>query len=153
MFRILLTVLLISFSSIAIANDITEEQIAMTDDNSEEQNLTNDEASDDNFINNKAFATIQILNKITAKIKYLDIKVDSEKSFELLKIKVLSCWQSSPYDLSENKILLDISERKTDSAEYHRVFEGWMFSSSPAISTMEHPIYDVVAISCHDTPK
>ncbi len=153
MFRILLIILLTIFSLITIANDTTEEQIMMIDDNSEEQTLTNNEAFDDNFVNNKSFATIQILNKITAKIKYLDIKVNSEKSFELLKIKVLSCWQASPYDLSENKILLDISERKTDSAEYHRIFEGWMFSSSPAISTMEHPIYDVVAINCHNTTK
>ena len=28
------------------------------------------------------------------------------------------------------------------------VFSGWMFASSPALSAMEHPIYDVWVLSC-----
>ena len=147
MFRVLFAILLITFAQITMAE---EEQISIEEDNEEQQASIDDEASDDNYNHNKAYATVQILNKITAKIKYLDIKVNSENNFGLLKIKVLSCWKSSPYDLSENKILLNIFERKIDSDEYHSIFEGWMFFSSPAISTMEHPIYDVVAINCHN---
>lgn len=138
MLRILFTLLIILLSSISIAED------------EEEQNLVQNISSDEDSTHNKKYATIQILNKITAKAKYLDIEVDSEANFGLIKIKPLSCWQASPYDLSENKILLDISEKKIGSKEYQNIFEGWMFSSSPAISTMEHPIYDVVAINCHN---
>lgn len=148
MFRILFIFLSISFFSFSMANDI-EEQIYMSDDG-EEQVITEDESSDDNFVHSKKYATVQILNKITAKIKHLDVQVNSEKSFELITIKVLSCWKSSPYDLSENKILLEIFEKKANTEEHNKIFEGWMFSSSPAISTMEHPIYDVIAINCHN---
>ncbi|MEE9208857.1 MAG: DUF2155 domain-containing protein, partial [Kiloniellales bacterium] len=29
-----------------------------------------------------------------------------------------------------------------------QVFSGWMFASSPAVSAMEHPVYDVWVIDC-----
>ncbi|MGB2533926.1 MAG: DUF2155 domain-containing protein [Candidatus Puniceispirillum sp.] len=28
------------------------------------------------------------------------------------------------------------------------VFAGWMFSSSPAVSAMEHPVYDITLLKC-----
>ena len=51
-----------------------------------------------------------------------EVEVDSEEDFGLIKIKALSCWQSSPYDLSENKILLEISEKKIGMKEYQNIF-------------------------------
>ena len=116
----------------------------------EDESEDNNEPSEDKFIHEKKIATVQILNKITAKIKYLEIPVGSDMVFDSIKIKVLHCWKSSPYDLSENKILLNISEKKTSQQNYIVIFNGWMFSSSPAISSMEHPVYDVVAINCDD---
>ena len=29
-----------------------------------------------------------------------------------------------------------------------RLFTGWMFASSPALSALEHPVYDVWVIDC-----
>lgn len=142
MFRLLFIIFIFSFQlvqAVDVKEDVEQTQEEITLENVEE-----------NFVNNKAYATVQILNKITAKTSYLDIKVGSEKNLGLIKIAVNSCWQASPYELSENKILLNISERKFNSEEYKKVFSGWMFSSSPSISTMEHPVYDVVAINCYD---
>ncbi len=124
----------------------------------EEELLNNEEGeiavkdgdSEDNFVHNKHYAKIQVLNKITAKTKYLNIKVNSEILFDSLKIKVLSCWKSSPYELTENKILLEVWDKKVESEEYQELFKGWMFSSSPGISSIEHPVYDIVAINCSD---
>ena len=28
------------------------------------------------------------------------------------------------------------------------LFSGWMYASSPAVSAMEHPVYDVWVIDC-----
>ena len=28
------------------------------------------------------------------------------------------------------------------------VFAGWMFASSPALSALEHPVYDVWVVDC-----
>lgn len=142
MFRLLFVIFLLSFQLVQ-AVDIEE-------DTEQAQEEVISENIEENFVHNKSHATVQILNKITAKTSYLDIEVGSEKKWGLIKIDVSSCWQASPYELSENKILLDISERKFNSDEYKKIFSGWMFSSSPSISTMEHPVYDVVAINCYD---
>jgi len=109
-----------------------------------------EEIIEDEFSDEKDIATIQVLDKITAKLKYLDISVGEEVDFGNLRIHIASCWKSSPYELSENKILLYISEKKPGKTEYKYIFRGWMFSSSPAISSLEHAIYDVTAIDCHD---
>lgn len=122
---------------------------AQEDVNLKDSDVIN-EISDDNFINNKTYATIQILNKITAKINYINIKVGYEVLFDSLIVKVSSCWKSSPYDLSENKILLEVMDKKVDSQEYNEIFRGWMFSSSPGMNGIEHPVYDIVAINCYD---
>ena len=145
MLKIWIFVLMFACSQTSIA--VEEEQISIENlEIPEEEPAEND----DNFRHNKNYAKIQILNKITAKTNYLNIKVGSEILFDSLKIKALSCWKSSPYDLSENKILLDIEDKKINTEEYHKIFAGWMFSSSPAIASIEHPIYDIVAIDCHD---
>ena len=34
--------------------------------------------------------------------------------------------------------------------ELSQVFSGWMFASSPALNPLEHPVYDVWVLSCHD---
>lgn len=142
MVRLLLVLCLLSFQ-LVYAIDSEEPE----NDNIEHEMANDDEES---FRHNKSNAKVQILNKITAKSAYLDIKVGSEKIWGYIKIKVNACWQSSPYELSENKILLDIFEREPGTEDYKQVFNGWMFSSSPSISTMENPIYDVVAINCYD---
>lgn len=95
-------------------------------------------------------AKIQILNKITAKAQYVTVDVNSQISFHTLKIKIFKCLKSSPYELSENKILMEISEKKNGQEDENIIFDGWMFSSSPAISSLEHAVYDVIAIDCHN---
>lgn len=108
------------------------------------------EESDDNYNHFKKKARIQVLNKITAKSTYIDIITSQSYEVGTLKIKIDSCWKSSPYEPTENKILLDVSEKKPDQQNYLTIFKGWMFSSSPSISSLEHSVYDVIAISCDD---
>ena len=92
-------------------------------------------------------AKIQILNKITAKAKYINATIGDQITFANLKITISKCIKSSPYELSENKILMEIVEKK--NGDYQMLFNGWMFSSSPAISSLEHAVYDIVAIECY----
>ena len=43
----------------------------------------------------------------------------------------------------------EIFEEKSGSKEQmKKVFYGWMFASSPSISGLENPIYDLVATGC-----
>jgi hypothetical protein len=108
-----------------------------------------DEDSDNSRYGN--YAVIQALNKTTAKTSYLELKVGEKFNFGSIRITPHKCWQSPLSKKPENKILLEISDVKNEGDDKQiekRIFFGWMFSSSPSISGLEHPIYDVIAINC-----
>ncbi|MGB3214770.1 MAG: DUF2155 domain-containing protein [Alphaproteobacteria bacterium] len=97
---------------------------------------------------------LRTLEKTTARTMTFEADVGSTLKFGSLFIKVQSCQKSSPVDLPEAAAFLQIWEdtpekgRKKDDAESDWVFSGWMFSSSPALSPMDHPIYDVWVLDC-----
>jgi hypothetical protein len=96
-------------------------------------------------------AVVQVLNKTTAKTSILNLKIGEKISFGSLKIIAHKCWQSPLEQKPENKILLEVFEFKNESEEKSqekRIFYGWMFSSSPSISSLENPIYDITALNC-----
>ena len=43
---------------------------------------------------------------------------------------------------------MEIDDFKPDERPV-RLFSGWMFASSPALSALEHPVYDVWVIGCN----
>lgn len=122
-------------------------------DNSNENsdiNLEQDETetSGGGFTN---YALVQILNKTTAKTSYNELKVNEKTNYGSIKIVPHKCWQSPQEQKPESKILLEIFEIKNegkDKITEKRIFYGWMFASSPSISGLEHPIYDITAINC-----
>lgn len=96
-------------------------------------------------------AVIQALNKITAKTSLLEIKIGEEIKFGKLTIVAKKCWKSALDQKPDNKILLEVFENSSeldDAKKEKRIFYGWMISSSPSISGLEHPIYDIIAINC-----
>lgn len=98
------------------------------------------------------FAVLQALNKTTAKTSILEMKMEEKINFGQLRIIAHRCWKAPLDQKPENKILLEVFENKFNDDigdfEEERIFYGWMFSSSPSISGMEHPIYDLTAIKC-----
>ncbi|MDA9231463.1 DUF2155 domain-containing protein [Rickettsiales bacterium] len=93
-------------------------------------------------------AILQSLNKITAVSSKLEIEVGDKIKFGKVDIKVYRCWRSPAYERPENKILLEISSSDSKKDSNKILFYGWMLSSSPSISGLEHPIYDIVALEC-----
>lgn len=98
-------------------------------------------------INKTNTITIQALNKITGKNYEYKIRIGESKEFERLIITPLYCWASAPTEVVENKALLKVVENKLNK-EQEEIFYGWMFSSSPSISTLEHPMYDIKVVDC-----
>ena len=98
------------------------------------------------------FAVLQALNKTTAKTSILEMKMDEKINFGQLRIIAHKCWKAPLDQKPENKILLEVFENRFNDElgdfEENRIFYGWMFSSSPSISSIEHPIYDLAAIKC-----
>ena len=93
-------------------------------------------------------AEISILDKITAKVKNIKIPVDGSLKFESLSIEVYACFKNPPEVIPENFVLLKIYDSiKSDSINL--IYQGWMISSSPATTPLEHPIYDLWLIDCN----
>ncbi len=92
-------------------------------------------------------AVLQGLDKITARITTIEAPLGQAVSFGTLRIVARRCVTRPPEEPPESTAYLEISEKRQGERE-RRIFAGWMFASSPAISSMEHPVYDVWVISC-----
>lgn len=90
---------------------------------------------------------LQTLDKITARTLTFEARVGSTVKFGPLFIKIRACRKAPPIDTPESAAFLQIWE-VTPKDESKWVFSGWMFASSPALSPMDHPIYDVWVLDC-----
>ena len=112
--------------------------------------------------NNKAIASswiesqtaeLQLLDKITARISTKSVPVGGGTEFGTLELRVHYCAYRPPEEPPENVAFIIIfdngyAEKKPKESQ-KALFSGWMFASSPAISGLEHPVYDVTLLSCH----
>jgi hypothetical protein len=101
---------------------------------------------------------IRALDKITGNSTDLTAKIGDTIKFGRLSLTVRACYQAPPEDTPESAAFLEIrslapaqaqpastsAAEKTDGP----LFSGWMFASSPGLSALEHPVYDVWVISC-----
>ena len=90
---------------------------------------------------------LQILDKITAQIKIIEVNVNDTYEHSTLKIEIYACYKRPPEEIPEDFVLLrifDTLEKKYSD----KVFQGWMISSSPSATPFEHPIYDVWVKEC-----
>lgn len=123
---------------------IGQDKIAISE---EGEGVTVEKADPSRFA---GIAMLQILNKTTAKTGLLDLKVGEKMNFGNLKLIAHKCWQAPLEKKPESKILLEVFETKIESDKVFekRIFYGWLFASSPSISGLEHPIYDLTALGC-----
>jgi hypothetical protein len=96
-------------------------------------------------------AIMQGLDKITARVSRFDAPVGQAVRFGALSILVRDCEKSAPEERPENAAFVQIDENRP-SEQKLRLFSGWMFSSSPALSALEHPVYDVNLLECKPPP-
>lgn len=92
---------------------------------------------------------LQGLNKVTGHISKIEGPLGTALRFGNIEIVARRCWRSPPEDQPENAALLDISEFKPGEGS-SRIFLGWMFSSSPGLSGLEHAVYDITVVACEE---
>lgn len=90
---------------------------------------------------------LQLLNKVTARSSTMDAPLMQPVFFGTLSITAKTCWVAPADTKPEQAALLEISETTPEKTQ-KPVFSGWMFASSPALSAMEHAVYDVAVIGC-----
>ena len=96
---------------------------------------------------------MKALDKSTARTVTFEAKVGSTIEYGSLFIKVQACRKSEPLEKPENAAFLQIWEVPLHAGKSEWVFSGWMFSSSPALSAMDHAVYDVWVLECLDKKK
>lgn len=93
-------------------------------------------------------ATLGALDKVTARVSQIEARQGLEITYGSLLITMQRCIKSPPEDLPEVKMFLRIDELRPGDTVRTEIFRGWMFASSPAVSAMEHPVYDIWVIDC-----
>lgn len=92
-------------------------------------------------------AVLQGLDKITARVSTFEAPLDEAVRFGSLEIVARACDKKPPEETPESTAFLEITDRRPDSPDVE-IFTGWMFASSPAVSALEHPVYDVWVVDC-----
>ena len=75
--------------------------------------------------------------------------VGSEMCIRDRTIILKTCQNRPPDFLPETAAYVEIYDNLNQTInDNNLIFSGWMFCSSPAISALEHPVYDISLISC-----
>lgn len=92
--------------------------------------------------------TLRGVDKITARVTDIRAPMNKLLRFGSLEITPRTCSKRPPEETPEVTAFLEISDLKADGTK-KKLFSGWMFASSPALSALEHPVYDVWVIDCN----
>ena len=92
-------------------------------------------------------AELQGLDKVTARTQRFYAPVGETTRFGTLDIKVGDCLVNTPDAPTESVAYLTIIDHKPGQSE-QKLFAGWMFASSPALSAMDDGVYDVRVLAC-----
>ena len=113
-------------------------------------------------------ATLRALDKITGRSTDIIVKVGEPVVFGSLNIELKACFQTPPEEVPESAAFLrvlstrPVAEEQLEAvaggdkvaaatlaaADTPVVFSGWMYASSPGLSALEHPVYDIWVIRC-----
>jgi hypothetical protein len=96
------------------------------------------------------------LNKVTAQEQEIRVVVGDTVRFGQLEITPRACRNSTPESQPESAALVEVAELPpgVDAPEEGKpVFNGWMFASSPSLSGLEHPVYDVSVVGCGEAKE
>ncbi len=93
-------------------------------------------------------ARLQALDKITARISTVESVVGVSHFFGTLEVTVERCAFHPPEEPPENAAFMTVYDLGYAGLEPNLVFSGWVFSSSPAVSALEHPVYDLTLLAC-----
>ena len=95
------------------------------------------------------FIEIKILDKVSSKTDLLKLNIGEEKKFQNLLIKSLKCKNSEFDDNPEITAYIQVKDLSNKNNDEVYIFNGWTFSSSPAVNPFDHPVYDIWLAKCY----
>lgn len=90
------------------------------------------------------------LDKVSGRAQTFKGAVGQTLTFGNLQIVARTCVMHPPEEPPENAAFLEISQVEP-KAPAKPIFSGWMFSSNPAISAMDNPVYDIWVLRCENS--
>ena len=100
--------------------------------------------------NDKIFINLKALDKITAKTSTIRLEIGEKKFFGPLEIKALKCQMSENNDSTDTVAYLQVKDLSTKDNNQVFLFNGWTFSSSPTLKSIDHPVYDLWITGCEN---
>lgn len=89
-------------------------------------------------------AELRTLDTLTGVVKDLTINIGQTQTYERLTITVQDCRYPKDNPNSDAYALLTIRDIREEAPR----FDAWMIASSPALSALDHPRYDVWLLKC-----
>ena len=90
------------------------------------------------------YAELRAIDRTTGRTFILKAELNKQISFSNLNILVKYCYKNPIDKKIENYAYLEVKDKIIND----KLFEGWMFSSSPSLNSLEHPINDIWLLSC-----
>ena len=112
------------------------------------------------FISTPAFAAnligdkvvLRALDKVTATTEDFTVNVGESLKYGSLDVQVKHCEKRPPEETPETYAFLQIFDARLDgngnNQKNAKLFSGWMFASSPALSALDHAVYDIWVLDC-----
>ncbi len=92
-------------------------------------------------------AVFAALDKVTAKISKLEVKLGETTRFGALNLTPRACYSRSPTEPPKTTSFVEVDEIGLDG-KVERIFSGWMFAESPGLNAVEHPVFDLWLTEC-----
>ena len=99
--------------------------------------------------NEGRFVEIKVLDKVSSKTDLLKLEIGKELKFKGLLIKSLKCKNSEFDDNPEITAYIQVKDLTNKDNNEVFIFNGWTFSSSPAVNPFDHAVYDIWLTRCY----
>jgi hypothetical protein len=91
------------------------------------------------------------LDKITGRIFPFEVSMNETVQFGALQVTPRACYTRPPTESQNTTGFIEVDEITLDG-KTRRIFNGWMFATSPGLNAVEHAIYDVWLVDCKQGP-
>ncbi len=89
-------------------------------------------------------ASLRFLDKLTSETGDVTLGTGQAAKFGRLIVRLDECRYPTANPASDAEAHLTVLDETTQTL----LFSGWMLASSPALSALDHPRYDVWVLSC-----
>ncbi len=90
------------------------------------------------------------LDKVTGRVNTMSGGIDTPIHFGTLEVVTRACFTRPPEEPPENAAFVEVFDIP-EEGDKKKVFSGWMYASSPALSALDHPVFDLWVLRCESS--